>query len=383
MHLIVGLITQHLETLNLPDFYLQDYLEHSLQPKIVVQNNSQIVSATTETIIDNRWLLTRLSETLIRVEPINLAVSLQQLEDEFEQLNVLDQGDSLTLNELSTLHLLSQLVITVDKQQLTNDRHRQGWYLAIKVAMLTLFLALVLLSLRLVQKHQQRKLEYLALKEDFVKLVSHELKTPLAGIRAMGETLRKRLQRGLDVQSYPERIVSEADKLWYMVDNILGFNRVQTDQLVLDEQVVKLKALSDTVVNDVRTFSSKSYALSNTIDDEAEVKVDAELFSLVLKNIVVNAGLYNTHSEVAIELSYDSKDRCLYIADNGIGIAEQDREKIFEPFMRLSQATRQSGTGLGLALCKRIMQLHDGDLSLAESNNNGSVWKICLNKSLT
>ena len=120
--------------------------------------------------------------------------------------------------------------------------------------------------------------------------------------------------------------------------------------------------------------------MSNNIEDSIEALVDAELFSLVVKNIIVNAGLYNKQEIVEIELSFNKAQACLLISDNGVGIAEADRHKIFKPFVRLAQSVRQSGTGLGLAICKRIMQLHKGDLSLAQSSKQGSVWKISLAK---
>jgi len=92
----------------------------------------------------------------------------------------------------------------------------------------------------------------------------------------------------------------------------------------------------------------------------------------------VNAGLYNNNKNIDIRLSFDQGSSSLFISDNGVGIPKSDQEKVFEPFVRLTQSVRQSGTGLGLAICKRIMQLHDGDLTLAESNTQGSVWKLRL-----
>lgn len=374
--LIIDKVQQQLEALNLSDFYLEQYLTHMLEPQFVPPKNKQLSNIASETLIDGQWLLRHVSNNFTRVEPIDLNESMKYVEQEFMQLSVLNEGDSIALSELPAQLPLSKVVINVNKQQLTQDKIHQTWYLVIKSTMLIMFLALVLLSLRLIEKNQQRKLEYIALKEDFVKLVSHELKTPLAGIRAMAETLRKRIERGLDVQSYPERIVSEADKLWYMVDNILGFNRVQTRQVVISKQAIKLKTLCNDIADDAQTFSNTPYVITNIIDEAAEENVDIELFSLVLKNIIVNAGLYNERPSINIQVAYDPAKRCLTISDNGIGISEADRPKVFMPFVRLSQSARQSGTGLGLALCKQIMQLHDGDLALATSSSNGSVWKI-------
>jgi len=165
-----------------------------------------------------------------------------------------------------------------------------------------------------------------------------------------------------------------------MVDNILGFNRIQSTQVIIEKNLTKIKPLCDGIIDDIRSFSNKPYRVSNTIDDSIELAVDAELFSLVIKNIIVNAGLYNDHQTVELALSFDQASDSLLIEDNGVGISPADRDKVFKPFVRLTQSVRQSGTGLGLAICRRIMQLHNGELSLAQSSSDGSVWKISLVK---
>ncbi|MFQ3244266.1 MAG: two-component system sensor histidine kinase SenX3 [Arenicella sp.] len=381
---VISKIQRHLEVFNLPAYFLDDYVSHLKKPRFALPASFSRVNKQLTITADQHWFLQQSSNTQISAEPIDLVEELQLVELEFIELGVLDNGDSLNFGDLSSRISLNDIGIMVNKTQLNKGQHNQLSYLVIKSIMLIAFMALVLLTLRLIEKNQQRRFEYLALREDFVKLVSHELKTPLAGIRAMAETLRKRVERGISVQAYPERIINEADKLWYMVDNILGFNRVQLTDAIIDKRPTKIKPICDAIVDDVRSFSNKPYTLSNTIDESAEVLVDPELFSLVVKNIIVNAGLYNDQATVEIELSFDEHEPCLLISDNGIGIADADRSKIFKPFVRLAQSAResarQSGTGLGLAICKRIMQLHGGDLSLAQSNQHGSVWKISLVK---
>jgi len=378
--LIIRKIKQHLEALNLSTYFLDEYALHLNRPQFTLPIDDSVMSNSLDVITNDDWLLQQVSKTLISAEPFVLSEELQLIENEFIELGVLDTGDSLMLKDFSGSKSIDMIDIHVNKAQLVKDKHYQATYLILKSLMLIGFMTLVFLTQRLIERNQQRRVEYLALREDFVKLVGHELKTPLAGIRAMAETLRKRVERGLSVQAYPERIVSEADKLWYMVDNILGFNRVQLTEAIIDRHPARLKPLCDNIIEDVRSFSSKPYVVSNTISESQEVLADVELFSLVVKNIIVNAGLYNDNKTVEIELRFDESADCLLISDNGVGIADNDRQKIFQPFVRLAQSVRQSGTGLGLAICKRIMQLHNGDLSLAQSNNHGSVWKISLAK---
>ena len=377
---IITLVKQQLELFHLPTYFLDDYIAHLDKPLFDLPTNIQPLDDETVLVTNDDWLVQQETNTLISAIPFVIEDELQFIQDEFIALGVLDHGDTLMLNRFESSTAIENLNIHVNKAQLNADKRNQATYLILKSLMLIAFMALILITLRLVEKNQQRRLEYLALKEDFVKLVSHELKTPLAGIRAMAETLQKRIDRGLGVQAYPERIINEADKLWYMVDNILSFNRVQLSDAILKKQSTKIKPLCNSIVDDVRSFANKPYEVSNTINESIEAIVDIELFSLVVKNIVVNAGLYNTQATVKLEFSFDANEPCLLISDNGIGIASADKHKVFKPFVRLEQDVRQSGTGLGLAMCKRIMQLHEGDLTLANSDTQGSIWKISLTK---
>jgi len=377
---VIERLKQHLEAFNLSSYFLDNYLSHLDQPRLVLPSGLSDHDGVLNIIADKNWFIQRASKTLISAEPVLLDQELRLIESEFIEQGVLGNTDSLLLDDFLGDIAIANITLIVNKQQLEKDKRNQIAYLIIKSIMLIAFMALILLTLRLIDKNQQRRSEYLALREDFVKLVSHELKTPLAGIRAMAETLRKRVERNLSVQSYPERIVSEADKLWYMVDNILGFNRIQSTQVIIEKNLTKIKPLCDGIIDDIRSFSNKPYRVSNTIDDSIELAVDAELFSLVIKNIIVNAGLYNDHQTVELALSFDQASDSLLIEDNGVGISPADRDKVFKPFVRLTQSVRQSGTGLGLAICRRIMQLHNGELSLAQSSSDGSVWKISLVK---
>ncbi len=379
---ILTTVKRYLETYNLSGYFLDDYVQHLNHPQFLLTPTAESLSNASDLVFVDDWLLRQSDSTVIKAEYVALPEELKLIENELIVLGVLDNNDSLALSNNDDGVTVHTLNIAVDKAQLNRDKQYQAIYLILKIAMLLALVALIVLSIRLLEKNQLRRLEYLALREDFVKLVSHELKTPLTGIRAMAETLRKRIERGLSVQTYPERIINEADKLWYMVDNILGFNRVQSTGVIINLRPTNLRLLCENVIDESRSFASKPYSVNNNVSERTEVKVDPELFSLVVKNIAVNAGLYNNNDTVELTLNYNQQDRSLLLSDNGIGIDSKFQFEVFKPFVRLTQSdqnsSRRSGTGLGLAICKRIMQLHDGHLSLAHSSSRGSVWKITI-----
>ncbi len=371
---VVSTIKHFLEQVNLSHYFLDAYQTHLEDPQFTLPD----LDTTEPTLINKDWLVTNLTSDKQNIVAyrIDLDRSLSEIEQQFNQLGVLQKGDSLHLNKLQGVQTVNNLVVDVDKQQLELNKHHQKGYLAIKTLMAIAFVFFILWMLHTIEKTQRRRLEYLGLKEDFVKLVSHELKTPLAGIRAMAETLRKRIQRNLDVQHYPERIVNETDKLWYMVDNILSFNRIRSKQITLNRKTTNLRKLCESIAEQLRSLSDKHYIIANEIPSDVEVEVDVELFSLIIKNVFVNAGLYNHNDTISIVLSFERYQRVLNIQDNGVGIKPDDQERVFQAFVRLPQSSRHSGTGLGLALCRKIIELHKGTLSIKHSDATGTLWQL-------
>ena len=370
---IVNKIQKYLEQINLSNYFLNEYLEQFGRPAFVLTNQHQ----GNLMIIDGKWLIQNISSTQKIVTKIQIKEELKKVTEAFFQIGVLQDKDVLQFTSIAPLQHLDELRVDVQKAQLNKARHRQNMYLITKIVMLIAFTLLVLAALRMMENNQRRRLEYINLKEDFVKLVGHELKTPLSGIRVMAETLKKRVQRGLDTENYPERIINESDKLWHMVDNILNFNRMHENTFELEQRHIVLKEFCDVVVKEVVGLSDKKYQVHNDIQDEILCYLDAELFSLVIKNLLVNAALYNDHADVVIHLSF--QNNTLNIRDNGIGIEADDHKNVFDPFVRLPQHVRRSGTGLGLALCRKIVFLHDGEIAIADSSNQGTLWQITIN----
>jgi len=368
---IIQKIQLSLEQANLPNYFLDDYLLHFFESQFqLLEDESYALE-----VRDNSWLLKRQHDGVYAIN-FNFETELNHVKKQFVELGSLQETDTLFfLDDVSGE--FDQLRVLINKKKLNQTEFIQHAFLFVKVLILCAFVLLLLLTLKMIRSNQARRLEYINLKEDFVKLVGHELKTPLSGIRAMAETMQKRSEKGLEVQFYPQRIISESDKLWYMVDNILSFNRVQESNFSLKLEKVSLHELCHSVASDVVHYSDKQYDYSNEISTQAYVLVDVELFKLVVKNILVNAALYNDKDRVSVVLFM--QNNVLKIQDNGIGIDSNNFKKVFEPFVRLPQLVRSSGSGIGLALCQKVMQLHGGNISIERSDHSGTVWVISIN----
>ncbi|NVJ22555.1 MULTISPECIES: sensor histidine kinase [Myxococcus] len=238
-------------------------------------------------------------------------------------------------------------------------------------------LAAAIVALALVS--QQRKYRFLELKSDFVATVSHELRTPLASIRLLGETLERKLAHTPEVRDYPARIVQAADGLHFLVENILSFNRIDKGRWTLRSSRVRLEELVNPLRDDLASATFVPVELTTDMDD-AELEADPSLLRLLFSNLGRNACAYNQRSPVRISVSarvFEGHGCTMLFRDNGVGIPESEWENVFQDFYRLTPPGQEvHGSGLGLALCRKIMKLHHGDIQVASSTPEGTTFAL-------
>jgi signal transduction histidine kinase len=234
---------------------------------------------------------------------------------------------------------------------------------------------------------QRGRYRYVELKNDFVATVSHELRTPLASIRLMAETLERKLsQAPPDTRAYPERILQAADGLSFLVENILSFNRIDKGRWRPRPSPVKLEELVGMLRADLRDSVTVPVQLTSEVG-EAQIEADPSLIRLLLANLARNACAYNRRSPVELSLrAYPSgHNGCVVMfSDNGIGIPPSEWENVFRDFHRLdSNGPEVHGSGLGLALCRKIMTLHGGRISVENSSPEGTTFCLLFPESRT
>jgi two-component system sensor histidine kinase SenX3 len=237
----------------------------------------------------------------------------------------------------------------------------------LKAGLLALIALLGLSLLALAQVAQRRKLRFVELKEDFVAAVSHELKTPLASMRVMAETLEHRLEGHAAAKDYPHRLVAEVDGLTALVENILSFNRLDKGRWAPQLGPLQLSSLEAALREDAPQARLTFEGFERTLN------ADSELVKLCLLNLLRNACKYNTRSPVEVSFSFDGAT--LKVKDNGIGIPPEAWQRVFDDFVRL-KALPRAGTGLGLALCKRVMEMHGGSIAVGSSGSEGTVFTL-------
>lgn len=228
---------------------------------------------------------------------------------------------------------------------------------------------------------QQREVEQM--RKEFVANVSHELRTPLTNIRSYAETL---CDGYTDLppemaKSFLDVILSESDRMTHIVQDLLTLSRFDSGRSELHpERFPFAKAVRDTYQAFLMDAQKHNHTLTlEMAEDLPSILADRERVVQVMVNIVSNAIKYTPDGGTIVLSAGTNGERVwLQVDDNGIGIPQGDRDRIFERFYRVDKArSRQSGgTGLGLSIAKEIMNLHHGDLYLVEKDGPGLAIRM-------
>jgi signal transduction histidine kinase len=227
-----------------------------------------------------------------------------------------------------------------------------------------------------------RQITLQELKSTSVAIVAHELRTPLASMRMLVDTLREgRFRNAQQLREYLDLIAGENDRLRRIAENFLTFSRLDRGTQALELEPV---APHTVAAQAVAPFSGRLAAPGCTFTMEVpetlpEIRADREALAQVFANLIDNALKY-TGDEKRIALRARAEGRALTftVEDNGIGIAPDQRGEIFEPFHQVDQrlSRTREGAGLGLAIVRRIVQAHGGEITVAGEPEKGSVFTV-------
>lgn len=241
-------------------------------------------------------------------------------------------------------------------------------------------MALLVFGLLRVHRVFTKEMELAEQQRNFLLSITHELKSPLSTIKISLQTLLKRRLDQEKTDKLLNNSLSDLDRLESLVDNILFAAKIERDEPGFSTEEINA---SDIVKLIVERFSAnkKGIHLHSHIEEEVYAQLDALGFTSVVINLIENAIKYSEeHTNVHVTLKKDGTNIVLKIADEGIGIAAADRWKIFEKFYRVgSEDTRRTkGTGLGLYIVKRFIEIYKGDIDVTPNEPKGTVFSISL-----
>jgi signal transduction histidine kinase len=248
--------------------------------------------------------------------------------------------------------------------------------------MLSLLVAMLAFGAYLTTRVVRREMEIARLKSDFVSTVSHEFRSPLTAIRQLCEMLtRGRVPGEERRQEYYQLIGREGDRLARLVENVLDFSRVEAGRKQYRFEPLDAGLWLSAVVSDFQSQLGNSVTIEARIPDSLpRVLADHEALASAVTNLLDNAVKYSPDSDrVWIEAENGGGSLTIRVRDRGVGIAEADRQHIFEKFYRGGELAEQvKGAGLGLSLVKHIVQAHGGRVEFLSSPGQGTTFSIHL-----
>jgi len=219
-----------------------------------------------------------------------------------------------------------------------------------------------------------------AMRSDFVSSVTHELKTPLAAIRAMADTLARRPIAAETIRDYAELLMQEAKRLQRLVDNLLAYARVTDVTEVYSFEPIAPSELMDDVFQNFRhPLSEREFNIDVDMPvDLPLVRADRTAMMLALDNLIDNAIRYSAeHRSLRISARRNGASVLIEIQDRGVGIAPEELSNVRRKFVR-GRLARADGSGLGLAIVSRIVADHKGTFVLESEFRSGTTAKVSL-----
>lgn len=224
-----------------------------------------------------------------------------------------------------------------------------------------------------------------ALREDLAAMIYHDLRSPLGNILSSVEMLGASIPESEKESTAPFLKIARHSiaRIERLINSLLDLNRLEQNQPVTECQAVSLEALLEDVLETARpALDGRSQSVETKLEDNLrELYVDVDMIRRVLINLVENAAKYtpvNGHIVVGAGLASEGNFMQIYVQDNGSGIPEIDRERIFDKFTRLKNKTGARGLGVGLAFCKLAVQGHGGKIWVESAPDHGAKFIFTL-----
>lgn len=222
------------------------------------------------------------------------------------------------------------------------------------------------------------------LKDEFIALVSHELRTPLTSMIGFIDLLQDEESGPLNEEQ--EHFVTTLDRntkrLLRIVGDLLFVAQSDAGRIAISTTPQRLDPIVAHCVEELNpSANAREIELALAIEDQPRVDADAERIGQVVNNLLTNAFKFTEPGgSVSVRLYVEENQACISVSDTGMGMSEEDQERLFTRFFRTDRATELAiqGTGLGLAICKSIVERHGGTISVQSREGEGSTFLVKL-----
>lgn len=234
------------------------------------------------------------------------------------------------------------------------------------------------------EKQRSKAVELTKVKSQFLASMSHELRTPLISILGLTELMMKDSATETKFRERVNIVNRNGKKLLSLITNILEFSKFESGKIdVKKESFLLSDFLAELKPNIEQLASEKKLKFSVDAFRHSDILLNTDKMKLeqILTNLLVNAIKFTERGEVTLSISQKhNSDICFEVADTGIGISEEHKQTIFSEFKQIESGTDRKfgGAGLGLAICRRYVEMLGGEISLQSETGKGSVFSITL-----
>lgn len=241
------------------------------------------------------------------------------------------------------------------------------------------FLIFLIAGAFIMQRSIRKEMALVRQQRNFLLSITHELKTPLAAIKLCIETLEKHKNlepaKQLVLQG---NALANTERLSNLIDRVLLATRIENESEKLIYNPIDIVSYAQSIIARVTDSSLNQSKIQLDTIPELLVRIDPQNFDSIISNVLDNAIKYGGNSEISVSIKKRNQKAIIEVADEGIGIAPMNKERVFEKFFREgNEETRtKKGTGLGLFIVKKLVVLHKGSITVLPNRTKGSCFII-------
>ncbi len=228
-----------------------------------------------------------------------------------------------------------------------------------------------------VKKSVEHEIKMSQQQQNFILSITHELKSPLSSIKLMSQTLAKHNLNNEQKDRLISNSLTEVNRLQNLVENVLLAAKIDNDKYGFVKNELNLSALINSLIKTCETALNTK--IESHIEKDIKINADKSGMTSIIINLIENAIKYSDNNAFIEVLLKKENDKIIFkVIDNGIGIIREERKKIFTKFYRVgNEETRKSkGTGLGLYIVKKLVEFHNGHISVYANKPKGSIFEI-------
>ncbi len=245
----------------------------------------------------------------------------------------------------------------------------------------SVFIALLFFGFFITYRAFKKEMAVSNQQRNFLMAITHELKTPIASIKLLWQTIASRKLEPEQVKDLSGKGVENADRLNQMVENILLATKIDEQLFILQKEKISLKKIiADALQRNQNGFlKNHKFSFLHSTSDDFTMTGDEMGLSSIIINLLENAAKYSeSGSEICIDLKSNANTISLTISDEGEGIPDEEKKNIFQKFYRVgNENTRKNkGTGLGLFIVKNLVELHNGSIEVRDNSPKGAIFTI-------